>query len=434
MPGSWTRREFLKAVGASGAAAVSPLTPGFFRRPAVAVSVFRVGFVVPRSGRLADVGKAASLGAELGAAEAARLAALFDKRFEVVQARADGPDAAQREARRLIEEQRVFAIAGGFDDASCFALGELTGRHDVLFFNVGCADDALRGERCRRTTFSVGASTAMYVDALAGWLIGEAGLRRWHFVTQADGAWHAVYRRARHALLERGGEELGNAVVRPGTLDHRPLLERLRQARPDLVFLSLAGASQAAFLSQYNELGSSFEVAGPSLSTVQLGSASPRARAGIWPTLWHHKLFRYGAEQLNGRFRDRSNRPLEAWGWASWIAVKILAETVLRAGTADAGELVRFLEKESAQFDGHKGKRLSFRSWDHQLRQPLYLVRAKTGPAGPAGAAGAEDDWDVFESVAELPLGRPSSRQTSRDLLDQLGDLQTETSCRFALP
>ncbi len=425
----WTRRAFLKTVGACGAAAVSPVTPELFHRPAASVRVFRIGFIAPSAGLLAEVGQAASLGAELGAAEAARLAALFDKRFEVVQARAAGPDAAQREARRLIEEQGVFAIVGGFDRASCIALGELTGRHDVLFFNVGCADDALRGERCRRTTFSVGASTAMYVDALAGWLIGEAGLRRWHFVTQADGAWHAVYRRARHALLEQGGEELGNAVVRPGTLDHRPLLERLRQARPDLVFLSLAGASQAAFLSQYNGLGPSFEVAGPSLSTVQLWSASPRERAGIWPTLWHHKLFRYGAEQLNHRFRDRSNRPLEAWGWASWIAVKILAETVLRAGTVDASELVQFLERDSAQFDGHKGKRLSFRSWDHQLRQPLYLVRAKTGAGG---AGGAEDGWDVFESVAELPLGRSSSRQTSRDLLDQLGDLQTEASCRFA--
>jgi hypothetical protein len=36
------------------------------------------------------------------------------------------------------------------------------------------------------------------------------------------------------------------------------------------------------------------------------------------------------------------------------------------------------LERETTRFDGHKGQPLSFRRWDHQLRQPLY---ART-PAG----------------------------------------------------
>lgn len=421
----WTRREFVKAVAASGAVGVCTVDPRLLWPAAAAdpEEVFRAGFIVPDAGPLAEDGKAARLGAELGAAEAARLAELFGKRFELVTVRAEDLESAAGAARGLVEDGRVFAVAGGLGATSCFDLAELCERHGLLFFNVGCADDRLRRERCRRTTFSVEASTAMYVDALAGWLIGEAGLRRWHFVTESSDSATAVYRRARQALLEQGGDDLGNTVVRPGTVNHRPTLERLQRVRPDVAFLSLGMTPRAAFLTQYNQLGPAFEVAGPSMSTAQLWIAAPDTRAGIWPTLWHHKLFRYGAQQLNDRFKDRSDRPLDARGWASWMAVKIMAETVLRAGTTETSRLVKFLEEDGAHFDGHKGKRLSFRSWDHQLRQPVYLVRARSG---------AQDAWDAFEGVAELPLGRPGPERTSQELLDQLGDLESETECRFA--
>ncbi len=425
LPGQrWTRREFVRSIGVSSAAVFWPVTLGPRRRrpPATRDDVLKVGLVVPRSGPLAETGAAAALGAELGAAEAARLAQLFERRFELVTARATGPDQVERETRRLVKQERVFAILGGLDDPSCLLLSRLADQHGVLFFNVGCPDDALRNKRCRRTTFNVEASTAMYTDALAQWLAASAGLRRWYFVTPDSEAGAAVHHRARQALRAQGGEDIGKAVVKTEAPELGALFERLTAARPDVVFLGLRGKSQAAFLQRYNRLDSPFEVAGPYVSTAGLWSAPAEERAGIWPTLWHHQLFRYGAAQLGDRFIKIAQQPLDARGWASWMGVKILSETVMRAGTTEASALVQFLEADRTQFDGHKGKRLTFRSWDHQLRQPLYLVRAKMQ---------AENRWDVFDAVAELPLGRPDARRTSQELLDQLGDLESRTGCRF---
>ena len=83
------------------------------------------------------------------------------------------------------------------------------------------------------------------------------------------------------------------------------------------------------------------------------------------------------------------------------MAVKIAWETSLRAGSTDPAALLTFLEKESTQFDGHKGAPLSFRAWDHQLRQPLYAV---------AGA----------KVIAELPDVGKGGEQ--REQLDRFGD------------
>lgn len=420
----WTRRTFLKAAAASGAAAVLPRAMGSFWASAapVAEDAFRIGLLVPEEGPLAEAGKAAALGAELGAAEATHLGELFGKRFELVMASAAEPEGARREARRLVEEDRAFAIAGGLDDASCFALSELADRQGRLFLNIGCASDAFRGARCRQHTFHVEASTGMYADALAQWLVREAGLRRWHFVTGASEVGDAAYRRARRSLLEEGGEELGNARVRPGTRNFADPLRELRRTRPDVVFLTLRGATRAAFLRQYGEHGLSFEVATLFPGDLPPWATPPETRLGIWPAVWHHELFRYGAEQLNRRFSDRSGRPLESRGWAAWTAVKILAQAVLRAGTTEATELVRFLKRRRTQFDGHKGRPLTFRPWDHQLRQPLYLVRPKRE---------AEGVWDALDAVAELPRRASGAGETSQEFLDRLGDRQEETACRF---
>jgi hypothetical protein len=78
---------------------------------------------------------------------------------------------------------------------------------------------------------------------------------------------------------------------------------------------------------------------------------------------WHPSLTKFGAEQLNQRFETRFGSPMDERAWAAWLAVMVAAEAGLRNSTL-----------ERLRFDGHKGARLSFRSEDHTLRQPLYVV------------------------------------------------------------
>lgn len=418
----WTRRAFLKAAAVSGAAASLPAAARLSAQAGAPKEVFRVGFLVPGAGRLAEAGEAAARGAELGIAEAAHLGGLFAKGFELVGAAAADAQAARREALRLIEEERVFAVAGGLDDASCAALAELADRQEVPFFNLGCAEDAFRGAGCRRYAFHVEASVGMYADALAAWLVEKAGLRRWHFVSAASERGAAAYRRAARALQERSGEEVGHSSVPSEASEHSAPLKALREARPDVVLVALEGAARESFLRRYRQANLPFEVAVLLPEDAAPWTIPADARFGIRPVLWHPKLFKYGADQLNDRYSRRFGRPFDARGWAAWVGVKILAETVLRAGGASGRELVRHLERRGTQFDGQKGKPLTFRPWDHQLRQPVYLVRAKPEAPGPQGA---------FEHLAELPLGEPGPQETSREFLDRLGDTQEESPCRF---
>lgn len=128
------------------------------------VDPLRVGHV--GTGVRAGPEATAALGAELGAAEAQRAAALFGHRFELLRATVPDAVAAVREAQRMIDRDGVFAVIGEGDEAVCTALAELAQRKAVLFINTDCEADALRGAYCRRTTFHVAASAAMRRDAL----------------------------------------------------------------------------------------------------------------------------------------------------------------------------------------------------------------------------------------------------------------------------
>jgi ABC-type branched-subunit amino acid transport system substrate-binding protein len=131
---------------------------------------------------------------------------------------------------------------------------------------------------------------------------------------------------------------------------------------------------------------------------------------------WSAALEKYGAAQLNDRFRAMAHRDMTGAAWAGWMSVKIIWESFLRAGTPDGKSIADYMNRGTTEFDGHTGSQLSFRSWDHQLRQPLYCVSKR--PARTPGVATVRDIPDLARSP------RPA-----RELLDLLGDSVAQSRC-----
>jgi ABC transporter substrate binding protein (PQQ-dependent alcohol dehydrogenase system) len=122
---------------------------------------------------------------------------------------------------------------------------------------------------------------------------------------------------------------------------------------------------------------------------------------------------------LNQRFQSRFGTTMDSESWAGWFAVKSLSEAVLRSRPASARELIDYLESERAVSDGHKGQPLSFRAWDHQLRQPLYVV---------------EHSAAATRVIRQIPAGLADPGTLSRGVLDELGTGQSKTVCRWTEP
>ncbi|MFN2637110.1 MAG: ABC transporter substrate-binding protein [Gemmatimonadaceae bacterium] len=139
--------------------------------------------------------------------------------------------------------------------------------------------------------------------------------------------------------------------------------------------------------------------------------------------LWSAQLEKFGAAQLNDRYRDRFRVGMDGGAWAGWMAAKVVAEAALRARSVSAARLVTYMEARSTRFDGHKGWPLSFRLEDHQLRQPLYIV------VPPANDRASAQVHDVPE-LGSLSSGDADDQAGNR-LLDQLSPAATSHQCNW---
>lgn len=106
--------------------------------------------------------------------------------------------------------------------------------------------------------------------------------------------------------------------------------------------------------------------------------------AGLVPEAWHPSWERHGAPQLNRRFKKVANRWMTSADWSAWIATKAIIDVSLKL--PDAREHRHALRSPDLVLDGFKGARLSFRPWDQQLRQPVFLAHGGIG-GGIAGVA-----------------------------------------------
>jgi ABC-type branched-subunit amino acid transport system substrate-binding protein len=160
-------------------------------------------------------------------------------------------------------------------------------------------------------------------------------------------------------------------------------------------------------------------------SMLPAGGGAPTSAHIDSTVLWAPTLERYGASQINDRFRARYGTGMDGSAWAGWAAVKMLSEAYLRAGSGDASKLIAYLESSGTSFDGHKGWPLSFRPADHQLRQPLYVATRN-----PVNAK-----RQTIRDVPELrggPDATPGGGARLNTMLDRIIGASAGGGCRWA--
>src|SRR5262249_53391399 len=91
---------------------------------------------------------------------------------------------------------------------------------------------------------------------------------------------------------------------------------------------------------------------------------------------WARPHEQWGAAQLQNRFLRRAKRWMTEHDYAAWMAVRAIGEAAMRSKSADPATISVFLRSDDFELAAYKGARLSFRSCDGQLRQPILLADA----------------------------------------------------------
>jgi ABC transporter substrate binding protein (PQQ-dependent alcohol dehydrogenase system) len=131
--------------------------------------------------------------------------------------------------------------------------------------------------------------------------------------------------------------------------------------------------------------------------------------AGMVPSAWSRPFEQWGATQMQLRFLKLANRWMTDRDYGAWMAVRAIGEAATRANTSDPAAIAAYIRGKDFELAAFKGSRLTFRSWDGQLRQPVLL-------SDPHQLISVSPQPGFLHQVSEL---------------DTLGVDQPETKCHF---
>jgi ABC transporter substrate binding protein (PQQ-dependent alcohol dehydrogenase system) len=271
----------------------------------------------------------------------------------------------------------------------------------ITFFDAGTADDRLRGEDCRANIMHLLPSRAMLADALVQYLVAK----RWQNLLLVVG--------------HGGGDREFAGDVRHAALKFQA---RIVQEKP-WTFVPGARRTDTGHFAIQAEVarftqGISYDVLvvadeedefGDDLSYRTFDPRPVTGTQGLVPSAWARPHEQWGAAQLQDRFLHLAKRWMTDRDYAGWMAVRAIGEAATRSKSADPAAIVSFMRGDRFELAAYKGARLSFRSWDGQLRQPVLLA-----------------DTRSLVSVSPQP---GFLHQFSE--LDTLGIDQPETKCRM---
>jgi ABC transporter substrate binding protein (PQQ-dependent alcohol dehydrogenase system) len=245
----------------------------------------------------------------------------------------------------------------------------LKGRH-ALIFNAGSSDDRLREQDCRANVVHTTPSRAMLADALGQYLRWKRW-QRWFLVrgTEPDDEAFA-------GAMRRAAKRFGSAIV-----EERPFKYEVGSRRADggheQVQEQIPALTRNAPAHDVLVVADESSVFGEYLPYRTWDARPVAGTQGLVPTSWHPALEQWGATQLQNRFRRLANRAMRPLDYDAWVAVRSIGEAATRSKSAAAAGLIAHLKSADFDLAAFKGRRLTYRAWDGQLRQPILLATAK---------------------------------------------------------
>ncbi|ACP21778.1 conserved hypothetical protein (plasmid) [Sinorhizobium fredii NGR234] len=247
---------------------------------------------------------------------------------------------------------------------SLLNVADLAEAGGALLFNVASGARALRDADCRANLLHTIPEDAMRADALMQMLKA----RRWTRTAMIVGPRpeDAAYAATLRAAAEKFGVEILADKVWSFDTDLRRAAGKevplFTQDLPDHDVLLVA--DEADDFARY-------VVDNTWLARPVAGSDGLRGEG------WAPVLEQWGAVQLQNRFEGAAKREMRTRDYAAWAALRSVGEAVTRTNSADPAELRAYILSDAFALDGFKGRSLTYRRWNGQLRQPMPVVNAR---------------------------------------------------------
>ena len=316
----------------------------------------KIGMLEDLSGDFSLCGTYKSHAMELAIKEINEAGGLLGKQLELIAPDCQSDNQRYQEmARKLILEDEVDVIMGGFSSASREAIRPIMDEYGMLYFY----NNQYEGGVADHYTFCTGAVPEHQVMPLMEYMIKEYGPKVYTIAADYNfGQLTAQW--VKKATQEFGGEIVGEEFLPLSVSQFSSSIEKIQQADPDVLVVLLTGVTQSSFYGQWFAANSKNI---PIATTINIAQGyehlrfDPPACANMYVTAqFVEELDTPAAKDFVARYRalypDDPYVGMEAA--AQYTGMMLYAEAVRKAGTTEVEAVIDALES-GVSYDGPAG-------------------------------------------------------------------------------
>ena len=292
------------------------------------------------------------------------------------------PDVGRSAVEKLISQDKVILLTGGYSSSVTYGLCQMAQQRKVPFLvTTGSADKIT--EQKWDYVFRINPAVSEYPKALLGFLkevvkpktvailyenslFGQSGHKS--FTKDCDAAGYKI-------LIKEGYEH--------GAVDFKPILIKVKAAKPDLVYMISYVMDAGLLMRQAKELdlNPKLFVGGAAGFTLPefVQNAGAAAENVFSATLWVPNLPYQGAKEYFDNYKAKFKTPTEYHGAEAYASMQVVADVLKRAKELTPAGVRQALLATDTKTAFGPVKFISYGKKTQQNELPTYLVQWQKG-------------------------------------------------------
>ena len=350
---------------------------------ASAADTIKVGIVLPVTGPQAKFGEIEKQSFDMALEEINGGGGVKGKKLEfLIEDDTGRPEVGRSVVEKLITKDKVVMLGGGYSSSVTYAVAGVAQQNRIPFLvNTGSADkitekgwDYIFRLNPPVSEYASGVETflAEVVKPKTAVILHENSL----FGTKGAKSFAKTCKKLGIKVLMSEGYEHGG-------IDYKPVLIKVKQLNPDIVYMISYIMDASLIMRQSRELKLTPKLfiggaAGFTLPefTQNAGKASEKV---VSATLWHQVLPLPGAQDYFDRFRARYNKDTEYHGAEAYAAAYVIKDVLSRAKSFSPEDIKQALSETKLMTVFGPVKFTSYDKKINQNRLTTYVVQWQNG-------------------------------------------------------
>jgi branched-chain amino acid transport system substrate-binding protein len=348
-----------------------------------AADTIKVGIVLPLTGDMAKFGEIEKQSFDLAVDEINGAGGIKGKKLELLMEDDTGrPEVGRSVVEKLITKDKVVMVGGGYSSSVTAAVAGVAQQNRVPFLiNTGSADDIT--EKGWNYVFRLNPPASEYSSGVETFL-AEVVKPKTAAVLHESSKFGTSSAKAFNESCEKVGiKVVMTEGYEAGGIDFKPLLIKVKQLNPDIVYMVsyLMDASLLMRQSRELKLTPKMFIGGGAGFTLpefpqNAGQASEKV---ISATLWHEVLPLPGAKEYFDKFKAKFNKETEYHGAEAYAAAYVIADVLKRAKSLNPDDIRQALTETDMMTVFGPVKFVSYGKKTNQNKLTTYVVQWQSG-------------------------------------------------------